>query len=107
MGYGLHQLADTLLYQEYAVAFSFGRWPDSGVPVEYPPLANLVFLFGPARASVATYEAWFGAGDDRRDAGGRRTDHSGGRARLALAAARRSWSRRPTPFSRSSAGPWR
>jgi len=61
MGYGLHQLADTLLYQEYAVAFSFGRWPYSGVPVEYPPLANLVFLLAPARASVATYEAWFGA----------------------------------------------
>jgi hypothetical protein len=61
MGYGLHQLADTLLYQQYAVAFSFGRWPYSAVPVEYPPLANLVFLLAPARASVATYEAWFGA----------------------------------------------
>jgi hypothetical protein len=61
MGYGLHELADTLLYQEYAVAFSFGRWPYSGVPVEYPPLANLVFLVAPGRASVATYEAAFGA----------------------------------------------
>jgi hypothetical protein len=61
MGYGLHDLADTLLYQQYAVAFSFGRWPYSGVPVEYPPLANLVFLLAPARASVATYEARFGA----------------------------------------------
>jgi hypothetical protein len=61
MGYGLHQLADTLLYQEYAVAFSFGRWPYSAVPVEYPPLANLMFLLAPARASVATYEAGFGA----------------------------------------------
>jgi hypothetical protein len=61
MGYGLHQLADTLLYQEYAVAFSFGRWPYSGVSVEYPPLANLVFLVGPARGTVATYEAWFTA----------------------------------------------
>jgi hypothetical protein len=61
MGYGLHQLADTLLYQQYAVAFSFGRWPYSGVPVEYPPLANLLFLLAPARHSVASYEAWFGA----------------------------------------------
>jgi hypothetical protein len=61
MWYGLHQLADTLLYQQYAMAFSFGRWPYSGVPVEYPPLANLVFLVAPARAGVATYEAWFGA----------------------------------------------
>lgn len=61
MGYGLHQLSDTLLYQQYAVAFSFGRWPYSGVQVEYPPLANLMFLLAPARASVATYEAWFGA----------------------------------------------
>jgi hypothetical protein len=61
MGYGLHELADTLLYQEYATAFSFGHWPYSRVPVEYPPLANLVFLVAPARASVATYEATFGA----------------------------------------------
>lgn len=59
MGYGLHQLADTLLYQQYAVAFSFGQWPYSNVPVEYPPLANLVFLLAPARAGVAAYEAWF------------------------------------------------
>jgi len=61
MGYDLHELADTLLYQEYALAFSFGHWPYSHVPVEYPPLANLVFLVAPARASVATYEATFGA----------------------------------------------
>jgi hypothetical protein len=61
MGYDLHELADTLLYQQYAVAFSFGRWPYSGVSVEYPPLANLLFLVGPARASVATYEARFAA----------------------------------------------
>jgi hypothetical protein len=43
------------------VAFSFGRWPYSDVPIEYPPLAILVFLLGPARASVATYEATFSA----------------------------------------------
>ena len=61
MGYDLHELADTLLYQEYATAFSFGHWPYSRVPVEYPPLANLVFLVAPARAGVATYEATFGA----------------------------------------------
>jgi hypothetical protein len=61
MGYGLHDLSDTLLYQRYAVAFSFGRWPYSGLPVEYPPLANLLFVLGPARGTVATYEAWFGA----------------------------------------------
>jgi hypothetical protein len=61
MGYELHQLADTLLYQHYAVAFSFGRWPYAGIPVEYPPLAVLLFLTAPARATVATYEAWFGA----------------------------------------------
>lgn len=60
MGYGLHELADTLLYQRYAVDFTFGHWPYSGVPVEYPPLANLLFLLGPARGDVATYEAWFG-----------------------------------------------
>lgn len=61
MGYGLHQLADTLLYQQYASLFALGKWPYSSVPVEYPPLANLVFLLAPSGGSVASYERWFSA----------------------------------------------
>jgi hypothetical protein len=62
MGYGLHQLADTLLYHFYASSFALGRWPYAGVPVEYPPLANLVFILPPSGGSVAEYERWFSAG---------------------------------------------
>jgi hypothetical protein len=62
MGYGLHQLADTLLYHFYASSFAMGRWPYAGVPVEYPPLANLVFLLPPSSGTVALYERWFSAG---------------------------------------------
>lgn len=59
MGYGLHELADTLLYHTYAATFALGRWPYANVPVEYPPLANLVFLLAPSGGSVAEYERWF------------------------------------------------
>lgn len=58
-GYGLHDLADTLLYHFYASSFALGRWPYADVPVEYPPLANLVFLLAPSGGSVAEYERWF------------------------------------------------
>ena len=58
-GYGLHELADTLLYHFYASSFALGRWPYADVPVEYPPLANLVFLLAPSGGSVAEYERWF------------------------------------------------
>jgi uncharacterized membrane protein len=59
MGYGLHQLADTLLYHFYASSFALGRWPYADIPVEYPPLANLVFLLPPSGGAVAEYERWF------------------------------------------------
>ena len=59
MGYGLHQLGDGLLYQQYAGLFLMGKWPYAGVPVEYPPLANLVFLVSPSGGTVAEYERWF------------------------------------------------
>lgn len=59
MGYGLHELSDTLLYQFYGARFSMGHWPYADVPVEYPPLANLVFLVAPSGGSVADYERWF------------------------------------------------
>jgi hypothetical protein len=59
MGYGLHELADTLTYQFYVVRFSMGQWPYAQVPVEYPPLANLVFLVAPGGGAVAEYERWF------------------------------------------------
>jgi hypothetical protein len=62
MGYDLHQLADTFLYQFYASSFALGRWPYAQVPVEYPPLANLVFILPPSGGSVAEYERWFSAG---------------------------------------------
>ena len=61
MGYDLHQLADTFLYHFYASSFSLGRWPYAQVPVEYPPLANLVFILPPSGGSVAQYERWFSA----------------------------------------------
>jgi hypothetical protein len=59
MGYGLHELADTLLYHFYASSFALGRWPYADVPVEYPALANLAFLLAPSGGSVAEYERWF------------------------------------------------
>jgi hypothetical protein len=59
MGYDLHQLGDTLLYQFYGVRFAMGHWPYADVPVEYPPLANLVFLVAPSGGSVAEYDRWF------------------------------------------------
>ena len=59
MGYGLHQLGDGLLYQQYAGLFLMGKWPYASVPVEYPPLANLVFLVAPSGGTVADYERWF------------------------------------------------
>jgi hypothetical protein len=62
MGYDLHQLADTLLYHFYASSFALGRWPYAQVPVEYPPLANLVFILPPSGGSVAQYERWFSTG---------------------------------------------
>ena len=62
MGYTLHQLADTLLYHFYASSFAMGRWPYANVPVEYPPLANLVFVLPPSGGTVAEYERWFSAG---------------------------------------------
>jgi hypothetical protein len=62
MGYGLHQLADTLLYHFYASSFALGRWPYAQVHIEYPPLANLVFILPPSGGSVAEYERWFSAG---------------------------------------------
>jgi hypothetical protein len=58
-GYGLHELADTLLYHFYASSFALGRWPYADVPVEYPPLANVVFLLAPNGGSLAEYERWF------------------------------------------------
>jgi hypothetical protein len=62
MGYGLHELADTLLYHFYSVRFLMGHWPYADVPVEYPPLANLVFLIAPSGGTVAEYERWFSTG---------------------------------------------
>ena len=59
MGYGLHQLADTLTYDFYGVRFAMGQWPYAQVPVEYPPLANLIFLVAPSGGTVAEYERWF------------------------------------------------
>jgi len=61
MGYGLHDLADTLLYHFYAASFALGRRPYADLAVEYPPLANLVFLLAPSGGSVAEYERWFSA----------------------------------------------
>ena len=61
MGYGLHQLSDTLVYQFYAHRFATGDWPYADVPVEYPPLADLVFLLAPSAGTVAQYERWFAA----------------------------------------------
>jgi hypothetical protein len=62
MGYDLHQLADTLLYHFYASSFALGLWPYAQVPVEYPPLANLMFVLPPSGGSVAEYERWFSTG---------------------------------------------
>lgn len=61
MDHGLHELADTLLYHFYASSFDLGRWPYADMPVEYPPLANLVFLLAPGDGTVAAYEGWFSA----------------------------------------------
>lgn len=59
MGYGLHQLSDAMLYQFYAARILAGEWPYADVPVEYPPLATLVFLLAPSGTTVAAYERWF------------------------------------------------
>ena len=103
MGYGLHQLADTLLYHFYASSFALGRWPYADVPVEYPPLANLVFLLPPSGGAVAEYERWFSAAMIAATTAGRRAHDGHGRARVAVRPARSRGGRRLRRCSRCAA----
>lgn len=59
LGSELHGLSDALLYAGYAHAMALGRWPYLDFPVEYPPLALLLFAAAPAGGSLARYQFWF------------------------------------------------
>ena len=58
MGYGFHDLSDSLWYMHYADLVARGQRVYRDFSFEYPPLA-LPLLLLPPHTSVAAYERWF------------------------------------------------
>ncbi len=60
LGYGFHDLSDTLWYLHYKDLIDQGQRIYRDFAFEYPPLAIPLLLLPPS-SSVAAYELWFGA----------------------------------------------
>jgi hypothetical protein len=53
--------SDTAYYADRGLRVTFGQWPYTEFPFEYPPLSLLFFVLPPLRGTLAAYHAWFGA----------------------------------------------